>query len=173
MVGFDGEEFGGAQRRERHRPGPRRSHLRGTFKLNDGQPANKSDVAMRRSSSQSPDTAPPPILQGRLILPTAVAVHPVSAGAGVGLRIVQESHGHARKAVDFPTGVGLSGRDDENPGHVVGAIAMLAPGFGKTGMLERAAAVCQTQQVVKYRFWHGGTHTSAGRSARRRCASTW
>ena len=125
---------------------------------------------MRSGSSQSPDAAPPAVLQGGLILPTALAVHPVSAGTGVGLRIVQELHGHARKPVDFPTRVGLSSGDDENPGHVVGAVAVLGPGFGETGMLERAATVCQMQQVVESQVRHGGGHTSAGRSARRRCA---
>ena len=102
----DGEEFGGAQRRERHRPRPRRSHLRGAFELDDGQPANQSDVTMRSGSSQSPDAAPPAVLQGGLVLPTALAVHPVSAGAGVGLRIVQELHGHARKPLTSPPELG-------------------------------------------------------------------
>ena len=99
LGGVDGEEFGGAQRRERHRPRPRRSHLRGAFELNDGQLANQSDVTVRGGSSQSPDAAPPAVLQGGLVVPTASAVHPVAAGAGVGLRIVQEPHGNAGKAV--------------------------------------------------------------------------
>ena len=97
---------------------------------------------MRSGSSQSPDAAPPAVLQGGLILPTALAVHPVSAGANEGLRIVEELQSNARKAVDFTSRIRLSGGDDENPGHVVGAVAMLGPRFGEKGVLERAASVC-------------------------------
>ena len=46
-------------------------------------------------------------------------------------------------------GVGLSGGHDEHPGHVVGAVAVLGPGFGEAGVLEGAATVGQPQQMVE------------------------
>ena len=74
------------------------------------------------------------------------------------------------ETVHLAFGVGFSGGDDKDPGHVVGAVAVLGPGFGEAGVLECAATVCQSQQMVEVRRRCAVGHTSAGRSARSRSA---
>jgi hypothetical protein len=45
----------------------------------------------------------------------------------------------------------LPGRDDEHAGHVIGAVAVLASGFGQAGVFEGAAVIGHPQQVVEDR----------------------
>ena len=171
MIRLDGEDLRGAQRRERHRPRPHRPTLGGALELDDGRLANPGDPTVGGGGSESPDASPPTVLQGRLVGPTASAVHPVAAGAGEGLRLVQEPQGNTGETVQCALRVGLSGGDNEDPGHVVGAVAVFGPGLGETGVLEGAATVCHSQQMVESRVGRHG-HTSAGGSARSRCART-
>ena len=88
-------------------------------------------------------------------------VHPVAAGAVVGLRVVQELQGLAGEALHGARRVGLAGGDDEHPGHVVGAVPVLAAGLGHAGVLEGGAMVRHSQQVREHRGGRGAGHVSA------------
>ena len=59
----------------------------------------------------------------------------------VGLGVVHELQGLAGEAIHDARRVGLAGGDDEHPGHVVGAVAMLPAGLGQAGVLEGGAMV--------------------------------
>ena len=119
----------------------------------------------------SPQMHPAPVvIRGRLIGPTTRVVHPVAAGAVIGLRVVQERQGLAGEAVHHTGRVGLAGGDDEHPGHVVGAVAVLATGFGQAGVLEGGAVVRHAQQMREQRFGRSAGHVSANRAATSRCA---
>ena len=108
---------------------------------------------------------------GRLVGPVARAVHPVTAGAAVApARRSRTATPSPARPFSVRVGVGFSGGDDEHPGHVVGAVAVLGPGLGEAGVLEGAATVRQPQQMVEFGRRRRGGHTSARRSARSRCA---
>src|ERR1700682_4497448 len=97
-------------------------------------------------------------------------VHPCAAGAAESLRFVQEPHRDPGEAVHRTLGVALSGGDDKDTGHVVGAVAALAPGLGQQSVLEGAATVGQPQQMVEYRSRRRRGHTRARRCVWTRCA---
>lgn len=83
MPGFDADEFGGTDGRERHRPQVGRPGLGGTLELNHGQSAYQADVAVGRGGAEPPDHPAPMVIGGRLVGPTPRGVHPVAAGAVV------------------------------------------------------------------------------------------
>ena len=94
---------------------------------------------------------------------SARAVHPVAAGAVVGLCVVQERSGLAGEAVQRAVRLGLSGGDNEHPGHVVGAVAVLG-----RGSVRRACSKVARWSVIRSRWantgaWHGGGHARARR----------
>ena len=95
------------------------------------------DVTVRGGGPEPPDAPPPGVLQGRLVDPTARAVHPVAAGAVESLRLVQEPQRDSGETVQRRPRVGFSGGDDKHPGHVVGAVAVLGPRLGETGRARR------------------------------------
>ena len=111
--------------------------------------------------TESPDAPAPVVLRGRLVRPTAVAVHSVAAGTADACASFKNRTAIPARPFTWPLGVGLSGGDDKDPGHVVGAVAVLGPGFGETGVLEGAATVCQPQQMVELGRRRGRGHTSA------------
>ena len=111
------------------------------------------DITVGSGGPEPPDTPAPMVVRGRLVGPTAAAVHSVAAGTAECLRLVQEPHRKPGETVHLAFGVGFSGGDDKYPGHVVGAVAVLGPGFGEMGVLERAATVCQSQQMVELGRW--------------------
>ena len=90
---------------------------------------------MRGRGPETPDAAPPGVLQGRLVDPIARAVHPITAGAAESLRFVQEPQRDPCQTVQCALGAGLSGGDDKHPRHVVGAIAVLGQRLGEPGVL--------------------------------------
>src|SRR5207249_9076197 len=79
MIRVDGEDLGGAQCRERHRPRPRRPNLGGVLELGDCRLTSVDDHTVGGGSSKPPDASPPTVLRGRLVGPTASTVHPVAA----------------------------------------------------------------------------------------------
>ena len=114
-------------------------------------PADQTHAAVRGSGAQGPQAAAPPLLQRRLIGPVALAVHPVAAGARVGLCVVEEAHRQTSQAVDRAIGIGLTGRHDEQSGHVLGGVAAGALGLGQERVLEGATTIGDVQQVVEDR----------------------
>ena len=100
---------------------------------------------MGGSGSQAPQAPSPGVFGCRIVRPPSESVHPVSALAGKGLRIVEELHGNSGESVDSAVGVGLSGGDDEHASHVIGAVAVLGPGVRETGVLEGAATIGHPQ----------------------------
>ena len=145
----------------------------GALELDDGRPGEPMLTSLWAAAVPSPQMhLPQQSSSGRLVSPTAAAVHPVAAGTAVCLRLVQEPQRNPGETVHSRSGVGLSGGDNKDPGHVVGAVAVLGPGFGETGVLEGAATVRHPQQMVEYRGRRGGGHTNAGRSARSRLRQT-
>ena len=69
-----------------------------------------------------------------------------------------------------PDAFGFAGGDDEHPGHVVGAVTVLAAGLGQAGVLKGGAVVGHSQQVCEHGFWRDGGHAAAIRAATSRCA---
>ena len=125
--GIDAEELGGSQCCEGHRPRRLRPCMCGALELDDRQPADHARITVGSGGTEPPDAPAPVVVRGRLVSPTAVAVHSVAAGTAVCLRLVQEAHRNPGETVHLAFGVGFSGGDDKNPGHVVGAVAVLGP----------------------------------------------
>ena len=149
----------------------RRPGLGGTLELNHGQSAYQADIAVGRGGAEPPDHPAPVVGRGRLVGPATRGVHPVAAGAVVGLCFVQKRQGLAGEAIHHAVRLGLPGGDDEHPGHVVGAIAVFAAGFGQAGVLKSGTVVRHPQQMCEDWAWHGGGHAAAKRAATSRCAS--
>ncbi len=61
------------------------------LELHDRRLPCPDDVTVRGGGPQTPDAAPPGVLQGGLVDPIALAVHPVAAGAGESLCSAQET----------------------------------------------------------------------------------
>ena len=140
VLGVDGEKFGGAQ--ARRKPSPAADVDRAWAARSNWITANLADhahVTVGGGGTEPPDAPAPVVLRGRLVRPTAVAVHSVAAGTVEGLRLVQEPHGKPGETVHLAVGVGFSGGDDEHPGHVVGAVAVLAAGVRRS----RRARTCR------------------------------
>ena len=105
--------------------------------------------AVGGGGAEAPDASAPMVVRGRLVRPTADAVHAITACTVVRLRLVQEPHRKPGETLHRAVGVGFSGGHDKNAGHVVGAVTVLGPGFGEARVLEGAATVCQPQQMVE------------------------
>jgi hypothetical protein len=67
----------------------------------------------------------------------------------------------AGKPVHGTRCVGLAGGDDEHPGHVVGAVAVLATRVGEQRMFEGGAVVRHPKQMGERRVGDGGGHAGA------------
>ena len=83
VLGVDGEELGGAQCCEGHRPRRCRPCLGGALELDDRQPADHAHITVGSGGTEPPDAPAPVVVRGRLVGPTAVAVHSVAAGTAV------------------------------------------------------------------------------------------
>src|SRR6201999_3415874 len=136
VFGVDGEKLGGSQRGECHRTRRCRPRKGGAPELDHRQLANDAHVTMGGGGTEPPYASAPMVIGGRLVSPTAVAVHSISACTAVCLRLVQEPHRKPGETVHRAAGVELSGGHDKNAGHVVGAVTVLGPGFGEAGVLE-------------------------------------
>ena len=109
---------------------------------------------------------PPVVLQWPARRSSARAVHPVAAGAAECLRVVQEPQRDPGEPVQRAVGVGLSGGDDQHPGHVVGAVAVL----GSAARSSRACSKVPRRSVSRSRWSNTGSRRSRGHaSARRSC----
>ena len=83
--------------------------------------------------------------------------------------MVQEPQADRGQVVDGIVCVLFSRGDDQDTGHVVGAVAVFVPGLAESGVFECAPSIGHAKQVVEVGLrCRVGHHTNAGRSARSR-----
>ena len=158
VTGVDGEHLGGAERGERHRPGPRRALLSAPPEVRHGALAHRLVGSAPRRGAERPHAPSPAILDAAPARPSSTGRAPVAHPPAHALGIGDESERHATEVDGDGSGLRLAGDGDEQPCHVVGAVALVAPGRGVVGVLERADVVAHRGQVIERREW--GDHAS-------------
>ena len=163
MVRVDGEELGGAQCRERHRPRPctdRSCAARSNWMTANWRTKPTSLWAaavpspqMHRPQQSSVDgsSVQRPVLSIRL------RQAPVSACASFKNRTRNTG-----ETVQRPLRVGLSGGDNEHPGHVVGAVAVLGRGSAR-----QACSKVPRRSVSRSRWSKSGAGVVSGHATAR------
>ena len=131
MVGLRRQQLRGTDGGEGHRPRPRRASSRGPLELGDGDLAHPVGLSVCGGGSERPDAAPPAVLERRPVLPASALAHPVAVVAVEALGVAQEAQAELDEVPNCGIGVRLACRHDEDPRHVVGAVAVLRSRFGR------------------------------------------
>ena len=135
-----------------HRPRPGRAASRRAFELGRRHLALPPGIGTCAAAVPSaPDAPPPAVVQRRLVLPPAAPVHAVAVVAvDVPARQRRNRRLDARELPDLGARTVLPRRHDEDPGHVVGAVAVLGPRSDELGVLERAPLVGHRRRWSKW-----------------------
>ncbi len=130
-----------------------------------GLPAHASRRGVHGRDPQSPQGAPPPVLQRGRIAPPPVGSHPVVARSVVLDRSQREVEVVLQQLTQPGVGCRFAAGDQECAGHVVEAVAVLRPRLGEQRVLEQPVSARQPAQVVEHRPGdHGGETHAATRA---------
>ena len=113
-----------------------------------GSPAYVGVAVVRCCGSERGEATAPAVVGGGSIGPAALAVHAVVPPAVGGLTVEQELEGESAQPVGVPC-VGFPRGDGEEPGVVVGAVAVLEAPHRAVGVLEQAAVVAHPVEVIE------------------------
>ncbi len=149
MPGMAGEDLGGAEGGEGHRPGGGDPAPATGFEVGEGVGPQPGRRAPHRGGARGPQGPAPPVAQARLVGPAPVVAEPVVAPAlGVlgmvhegEIALAQRHEGGRRRR--FPAD------DHQAPGHVVEAVAVLPARHRAPGVLEEPRVVAQPVQVLE------------------------
>ena len=169
MIGLHSEQFSRSRRGKRRRTGVGRPLLYRAVEFCSSEFASQFVVAVRRRGAEAPDAPAPAILKRRVVLPATPPAQPVPVTAVDALRVDQEPKAGPGQATYRRHGEGFSCGNDEDSGHIVGAVAEPSPGLAVTGVLESAPIVRHSAEVVELGL-HRACHTNAGSLLRRRFA---
>src|SRR5205823_4770341 len=106
-----------------HRSRPGRPLVCCAFELDHGDLAHPVSLCVRGGCAQRPDAPAPAIADGWPIFPAPALAHAVAVLAVEVLGLTQEVQAELEEVVERTAWVRLACRDEEDPRHVVGAIA--------------------------------------------------
>jgi hypothetical protein len=108
-----------------------------------------SSGAEVRGGAERPHAAAPAVLDAVAVVPAPVGVTAVAGPARDALGVDQEPQGVRASSRTARPGPGFADDDDQQPGHVVGAVAVLERGAGVVGVLEHPDRVAHRQHVIE------------------------